>query len=381
MDSEASSGLVLMAAAAVALILANSPWSADWFHLLHVKIGPLSLTHWVNDALMAVFFLLVGLEIKREFLEGQLSGWDRRILPGAAALAGMAMPAIIFLLVNRSAPANHDGWAIPAATDIAFALGVLAILGRHAPAGLKPFLTAVAVIDDLGAVVIIAGFYTAGIAAVPLAIAAALVLVLFLLNRMNVGSLWPYLLTGAALWTAIFLSGIHATVAGVLLALFIPLRGKAEAVAARTASPLFRLEHALHPWVAYAIVPIFGLANAGVDLRGLSPAILLDPLPLGVALGLFLGKPLGIFTSCQTLIGLGLATRPQGSNAWHMLGISILCGIGFTMSLFIGALAFGEGSVSDDHVKIGVIGGSLASALLGALVLRLSSGNIARATD
>lgn len=371
-ESEASAGLILMAMAVIALAIANSPLSEDWFHLLHTKIGPLSFVHWVNDGLMAIFFLLVGLEIKRELLDGQLSTWDRRILPGVAAIAGMAGPALIFLFINRDIPSNHSGWAIPAATDIAFALGVLAILGRHVPGSLKPFLTAVAVLDDLGAVIIIALFYTATIATGPIAVAAGLLAVLFLLNRLRVASLWPYLLVGAALWIAVLQSGVHATVAGVLTALFIPLR-TGFARPDDPSSPLHRLEHRLHPWVAYLIVPLFGLVNAGVDVRGMDLSVLLEPLPLGIALGLFLGKQLGIFTACKAMIALGWAERPLHSNSWHLYGISVLCGIGFTMSLFIGALAFGEASANDDLVKLGVLSGSLLSALVGAVLLRLAS--------
>lgn len=370
-QSEAAAGIVLMVAAAIALVIANSRYSQSWFHLLQAAIGPLSLVHWVNDGLMAVFFLLVGLEIKRELLDGQLSTWDRRILPGGAALAGMAAPAAIFLVINRATPGNHPAWAVPAATDIAFALGVLAILGRHVPGALKPFLMAVAVLDDLGAVIIIALFYTASIAALPLAAAGAMAVALFALNRFRVAALWPYLLAGAALWLAVLLSGVHATVAGVMTALFIPLR-PSPAKPDDPHSPLHRLEHALHPFVAFAIVPLFGLVNAGVDLRGVDLSVLWHPLPLGIALGLFGGKQLGIFAACQALIRLGWAERPLHANGWHLYGISILCGIGFTMSLFIGGLAFGEGDARFDLVKIGVIAGSVVSALAAVLVLRLA---------
>ncbi len=370
-ESEATSGFILMAAAAIALAVANSPISADWFRFLHLKLGPMSLSHWVNDGLMAIFFLLVGLEIKREILDGQLSSWERRILPGVAAIAGMAAPALIFLFVNRSAPANQSGWAVPAATDIAFALGVLAILGRHVPGSLKPFLTAVAVLDDLGAVIIIALFYTATIAGGPLLAAAGLTAMLFALNRLRVVQLWPYLLTGAALWTAVLQSGVHATVAGVVTALFIPLDSSPASPDERS-SPLHRLEHALNPWVAYGIVPVFGLVNAGVDLHGMTVSILHDPLPLGIALGLFLGKQLGIFAACKSMTAFGWAERPLHTNDWHLYGISVLCGIGFTMSLFIGGLAFGDGGARDDLVKLGVLMGSVAAAVVGAVLLRLA---------
>jgi NhaA family Na+:H+ antiporter len=369
--SESASGIILMVAAIIALGLANSPLSADWFHLLHLKIGGMSVMHWINDGLMALFFLLVGLEIKREMLDGQLSTWDRRILPGVAALAGMAVPALIFLFINRDVAANRNGWAVPAATDIAFALGVLAILGRCVPGSLKPFLTAVAVLDDLGAVLIIALFYTAGIVGGALIAAALLAAVLFAFNRIGVKALWPYLLVGLALWVAILQSGVHATVAGVVTALFIPLK-PAHGRPDDAESPLHRLEHLLHPWVAYAIVPLFGLANAGVDLRGMEISVLADPLPLGIAMGLFLGKQFGIFAACRTMISMGWAERPLHSNGWHLYGVSVLCGIGFTMSLFIGALAFGENSANDDLVKLGVLSGSLLSAFAGAAILRFA---------
>lgn len=370
--SEASAGVMLMAAAAIALALANSPLSGGWQHLLHLKLGPMSLQHWVNDGLMAVFFLLVGLEIKRELLDGQLSTWSRRVLPGVAAVAGMAVPALIFLFINRGAPANHGGWAVPAATDIAFVLGVLMLLGRAAPGALKPFLTAVAVLDDLGAIIIIALFYTAAIAPLPLMMAVAITAALLAMNRAGITVLWPYLLAGAALWVAVLQSGVHATIAGVVLALTIPLkagRGRPD----DAASPLHRLEHRLNPWVGYGVVPLFGLANAGVDLRGLDLGVLADPLPLGIALGLFLGKQFGIFAACRAMIALGWAERPLNTNSWHLYGVSILCGIGFTMSLFIGALAFGEGGAHDDLVKIGVLSGSLLSAVAGAAILMAAS--------
>ena len=371
MQGEASAGIVLMGATVIALALANGPLSQDWFHLLHVKLGPLSLLHWINDGLMAIFFLLVGLEIKRELLDGQLSTAERRILPGVAALAGMAAPAIIFFFINRNAPENVRGWAIPAATDIAFALGVLALLGRMVPGALRPFLTAVAVLDDLGAVVIIALFYTADIAGNALFAGLGLALLLVLLNRFRVQSLWPYLLIGAALWVAVLMSGVHATIAGVILAFAIPLRitpGEPDAMQ----SPLYRLEHAIAPWVGFGIVPLFGLANAGIDLRGLDPSILLAPLTFGIVMGLFLGKQLGIFLACSAVIKAKLASRPSHASWMQLYGVAVLCGIGFTMSLFIGGLAFGEGSARDDQVKLGVLAGSLLSAMFGALILALA---------
>ncbi|KTT31395.1 pH-dependent sodium/proton antiporter, partial [Pseudomonas oryzihabitans] len=288
--AEAAGGIVLMVAAALALIVANSPLATGYFATLHLYVGGLSVSHWINDGLMALFFLLVGLEIKREMAVGQLANWGDRALPGLAALGGMAVPALLYALVNRHDPQTLSGWAIPAATDIAFALGVLSLLGSRVPASLKVFLSALAILDDLGAVLIIALFYTSDLSTTMLLAAVGLVAVLFALNRLKVRALLPYLLLGALLWFCMLRSGIHATLAGVILALFIPL-GDTETEAA---SPLLKLESALHPWVAFLIVPVFGFANAGVALGNISLANLLDPVPLGVALGLFLGKQIGI---------------------------------------------------------------------------------------
>lgn len=291
LDSEASGGLLLMAVAALAIIIANSPLSEIYFSSLKAYLGPLSVQHWINDALMAVFFLMVGLEIKREMTDGQLSSWTRRLLPGAAALGGMAVPALVYLAFNHSDPQAANGWAIPAATDIAFALGVLSLLGPRVPTSLKVFLAALAIIDDLGAVIIIALFYTSGLSLPDIAGAAAIVAVLFALNRRGVNSLVPYLILGIVLWVLVYRSGVHATVAGVLLALVIPIRrtpGMPEASPAT--SPLHRLEHALHKPVGFLIVPIFGFANAGVSFAGVTPSVLTEPLSLGVAGGLVIGK-------------------------------------------------------------------------------------------
>ena len=363
--SEAAGGVVLMAAAALALVVANSRFSAGYFALLGAYVGPLSVLHWVNDALMAVFFLLVGLEIKREFVSGQLATWPQRILPGAAAAGGMAAPALIYVALNLATPENLRGWAIPTATDIAFALGVLALLGRRAPASLKVFLVALAIIDDLGAVAIIAAFYTAELSGLWLGAAAVTLAALIGLNRAGVKALSPYLLLGAVLWVVVLKSGIHATLAGVALALTIPIGKGAE-------SPLRRLEHALHGWVAFLIVPVFGLANAGVSFAGMSFASLLAPLPLGIALGLFLGKQIGVFGVAWLLIRLRLAGRPENATFLQLYGVALICGIGFTMSLFIGLLAFPSSPVLQDAVKIGVLGGSLISALVGVAVLLLA---------
>ncbi|MBB2960658.1 Na+/H+ antiporter NhaA [Methylobacterium sp. R2-1] len=370
LSNESAGGLVLMMAAAAALVVANSPLADDYHHLLHVPVGPLSLLHWINDGLMVVFFLLVGLEIKREAIDGQLRTWPARVLPGLAAGAGMVAPALVYLAFNAG-QATARGWAIPAATDIAFALGVLALMGSRVPVSLKIFLSAVAIVDDLGAVVIIALFYTGQIDSGMLAGAACLLAGLFVLNRLGVQALTPYLVAGLALWFFVLRSGVHATVAGVLLALFVPIRpspGRPE----DATSPLHRLEHALHPFVSFVIVPIFGFANAGVTLVGLPARALFDPVTLGVALGLFLGKQIGIFLSVRLAVAAGFAARPAGATWRQVYGVALLCGIGFTMSLFIGALAFTDG-LHGTETKLGVLGGSLLSGIFGAALLARSA--------
>ena len=369
LDSEASGGIVLMLAAALALIVANSPLSETYFAALHAYLGPLSVSHWINDGLMAVFFLLVGLEIKREMLDGQLSTWPRRMLPGIAAAGGMAVPALVYVAINRDNAAALPGWAIPTATDIAFALGVLSLLGNRVPASLKVFLTALAIIDDLGAVVIIALFYTGGLSLAYLAAALAVIAVLVALNRMGVLSLAPYVALGLVLWVLVLKSGVHATLAGVALALTVPLRAAPGIARDLDHSPLHRLEHALHGVVPFVIIPVFGFANAGVSLAGVSLANLAEPLTLGVAAGLVIGKLVGVFGSSALAIRLGLADLPARAGWTHMLGVSLLCGIGFTMSLFIGLLAFADDAAMQDAVKVGILAGSLVAALLGAAVL------------
>lgn len=364
LNSEAAGGLVLMAAAAVAMIIANSPWADAYFHTLHIYVGGLSVLHWINDALMAVFFLMVGLEIKREMLTGQLSDWSRRALPGIAAAGGVIVPAVIYVLFNRTTPETLRGWAIPTATDIAFALGVLALLGPRVPMALKIFLTALAIIDDLAAVGVIAVFYTAELSWLWLGLATAGLGLLFGLNRLKVKALWPYLLIGGLLWFFVLKSGIHATLAGVALALFIPLKGDHH-------SPLIRLEHALHKPVGFLIVPIFGFANAGVSMAGFTPEALLAPIPLGIAAGLFLGKQAGVFAASWLAIRLKLARLPEGVNWAQLYAVSVLTGIGFTMSLFIGLLAFPDAPQAQDAVKTGVLLGSLVSGLAGYLLFRL----------
>ncbi|UVK43362.1 Na+/H+ antiporter NhaA [Mesorhizobium sp. AR07] len=372
LDSEAAGGIILMAAAALALIVANSPLAETYFSVLHAYLGPLSVSHWVNDGLMAVFFLLVGLEIKREMLDGQLSTWPRRALPGIAAAGGMLVPALVYVAINRDNTAALSGWAIPTATDIAFALGVLSLLGSRVPASLKVFLTALAIIDDLGAVIIIAIFYTSGLSLAYLGAAFAVIAVLVVLNRMRVMTLVPYLVLGVILWVLVLKSGVHATLAGVALALTIPLERSAGTGHDLDHSPLHRLEHGLHGIVPFVVIPIFGFANAGVSLAGLSFGALIEPLTLGVAAGLVVGKLVGVFGSSALAIRLGLADLPANAGWTHMIGISLLCGIGFTMSLFIGLLAFASDVALQDAVKVGILAGSFIAAILGAAVLLMA---------
>jgi NhaA family Na+:H+ antiporter len=367
---EAAGGLILMAAAALALIVANSPLADTYFGVLKTYLGPLNVLHWINDLLMAVFFLLVGLEIKREFLDGQLATARRRVLPGLAAVGGMIFPAIIFVAINWNS-GGLNGWAVPVATDIAFALGVLALLGKRVPVSLRIFLTAIAIIDDLLAVSIIALFYTAELNLLWLAAAGGVLALLFGLGRMKVASLIPYLLLGAVLWTFTFMSGVHATLAGVALALTIPIR-PSPGCPDDAESPLHRLEHGIQPWVAFGVIPIFGFANAGVSLAGLGFDALLQPVALGVAAGLFIGKQIGVFGVTWLAVRLGWADTPEGATMRQVYGVALLCGIGFTMSLFIGLLAFPDEAMQD-QVKIGVLAGSILSALVGAAVLLLSS--------
>lgn len=375
--NEAAGGLVLMGVALLAIICANSPLAETYFAALKIYIGPLSLLHWINDGLMAVFFLLVGLEIKREFLAGQLSTWARRALPGVAALGGMVVPGLIYVAFNYADPTTLRGWAIPAATDIAFALGVLSLLGSRVPASLKIFLATLAIIDDLGAVIIIALFYTAQINLYPLLGAAAVLGLLWTLNARHVRALPVYLTLGAALWVLVLLSGVHATIAGVLLALTIPLRdAAAQPKAAPEHSPLHRLEHGLHLPVAFVIVPIFGFANAGVSFAHASPAMLGDTLSLGVAAGLLFGKLVGVFGAVVLVERSGWADLPAHATWRQMLGVSLLCGIGFTMSLFIGLLAFDDPDLQQ-RVKYGILAGSLLAGVAGYSLLRLSGARAA----
>jgi Na+:H+ antiporter, NhaA family len=368
---EAAGGLVLIASATAAMLVANSPASDLYSATLERTVLGLSVLHWINDALMALFFIMVGLEIKRELLDGHLALWAHRILPGIAALGGMIAPALVYLAFNAMSPSTARGWGIPAATDIAFSLAVLALVGPRVPVQIKVLLTALAIIDDLGAIVIIALFYGSDLS-LPMLGAAALVLaVLAALNRCGVTRLAAYIPFGLLLWFLVLKSGVHATVAGVLFALAIPLKpspGQPD----ETRSPLHNLENAIQPWVAFLVMPVFGFANAGVSLGGLSLAALLQPATLGCMLGLFLGKQLGVFGTVWLAIKLGVARRPGGLTGMQLWGLSLLCGIGFTMSLFIGLLAFGHSGPVQDHTKIGVLAGSLLSAVCGWAVLRVA---------
>ncbi|MCW6531173.1 MULTISPECIES: Na+/H+ antiporter NhaA [Sphingomonas] len=377
---EAAGGFVLVAAAALALIVANLPATAALYaHILHAEtgpvlapaLGPMTVHLWINDGLMALFFLFVGLEIKRELTDGGLARADQRQLPFIAAVAGMAVPALTYLLVVGDSPGLQRGWAIPAATDIAFAIGVMAMLGKRVPSSLKLLLTTVAIVDDMGAVAIIALAYTEEIRAVALVGAGVALAVLYVMNRRGVHALWPYLAVGAILWLLVLQSGVHATIAGVATAAFVPLVRTPGAPDAPH-SPLHRLEHALHPWVAYAIVPLFAFANAGVALGGVGWSALAAPVVIGVALGLFLGKQIGIFGAIWGAARLGIARRPHGVSWAQIHGMALLAGIGFTMSLFIGGLAFPGDARLIAEVKVGVLAGSLLSAAAGAVVLALS---------
>jgi Na+:H+ antiporter, NhaA family len=370
---ESAGGILLGLAALLALVVSNSPWAAGYERFLAlqgtVRVGDVLLLEkpllvWVNDLWMAVFFFLVGLEIKREFVEGELSMRQQQVLPMVAALGGMAVPAGIYALINAGDPVALRGWAIASATDIAFAIGVLTLLGSRVPLSLKVFLTAVAIIDDLGAIVIIALFYTSGLSVTALAGALVGVLLLVVLNRCRIVRVEAYVVVGVLIWLFVLKSGIHATLAGVVTALAIPVRDAAGG------SPLQRVEHALHPWVAFLILPMFGFCNAGVSLAGASWAALAQPVTLGIALGLVVGKVVGVFGASWLAIRSGMATMPVGASTVQLLGVAMLCGIGFTMSLFIGGLAFeGQGAAWDSRVKIGVLAGSLVSAVLGVLVL------------
>jgi len=371
---ESAGGIILMMTATLAIIIANTPLASYYALLLdtpvEVRIGNLQIAKplllWINDGLMAIFFFLVGLELKREVVEGELSDPKNIVLPGIGAFGGMVVPAAIYLIFNSSDPAAAKGWAIPAATDIAFALGVLTLLGSRVPISLKVFLTSLAIFDDIGAIVIIALFYTSKISITALIIALICLPILFTMNRKGVASRSPYILIGIVVWVGLLKSGVHATLAGVLLALFIPIKDKDNP----GISPLKTLEHDLHSVVAFIVLPVFAFANAGISFVDVTPEVMLHDVPVGVALGLFLGKPVGIFGLCGLAVALGYASLPKGMSMATLFGVSALCGIGFTMSLFVGSLAFEETGVNllfDE--RLGIIVGSLASGLMGYLVL------------
>ncbi|MEE4373113.1 Na+/H+ antiporter NhaA [Pseudomonas alliivorans] len=365
---EAAGGLLLIAAAALALVINNSPLS--WLYNafletpVEARIGALQIAKplllWINDGLMALFFLVIGLEVKREVLEGHLSKPSQIVLPGAAAIGGMVVPALIYVALNTGNAEALNGWAIPMATDIAFALGVLALLGKRVPVSLKLFLMTLAIIDDLGAIIVIALVYSGELSQVSLIMAGVSIIALIAMNRSGVSRLAPYLLIGLVLWVCVLKSGIHATLAGVVLAFCIPLRTSTKA------SPLLTLEHGLHPWVAYGILPLFAFANAGVSLAGVTIDSFTHSVPLGIAAGLLLGKTAGVFGLTWLAVRTRLASLPKDANWGHVLGVSILCGIGFTMSLFVGSLAFEPGvSGYAGEDRMGILTGSILSAIIG----------------
>jgi Na+:H+ antiporter, NhaA family len=375
---ESAGGLVLIAAALVAMAISNSPLVGAYADILslpvEIRVGGLELAKplrlWIDDGLMAVFFLLIGLEVKREVMQGELSTVSQIGLPLAGALGGMVVPAALYVWLNMGNAAALRGWAIPMATDIAFALGIISLLGDRVPMSLKVFLTAIAIADDLGAILVIAFVYTDNVSAQMLLLAGAAILALIALNLCKVRALSTYAVVGVFLWLFVLKSGIHATLAGVIVAFAIPLRVEDQ----DQPSPLLRLEHGLHPWVAFGVLPIFAFANAGVALAGVSIATLIEPVPLGIVIGLTLGKLIGVFGASAILIKLGLAGLPEGSSWVSLLGIAALCGIGFTMSLFIGTLAFDEGgALHMQAVRLGVIAGSLISGAIGASLLVLGA--------
>lgn len=368
---ESSSGIILLSAAIIALVLDNSPFNHFYQNFIAapfiIRFGDFSLAKpllmWINDGLMAIFFLLVGLEIKREILIGELSSVHKMALPSIAAVGGMVVPAIIYYLFNGNNHEYMSGWAIPTATDIAFALGILALLGSKVPSSLKIFLTALAILDDIGAIVIIALFYTSDLSVLSLGLAALCLLALFLLNRFKVTKLSPYCVIGLILWVCILKSGVHATLAGVALAFAIPLDNPKKP----EQSPLRRLEHTLHPWVAFLVLPLFAFANAGVNFEGMSLHTFLHPIPLGIIFGLFVGKQIGILGICWLAVKSKLAKLPDSLRWRHIYGAALICGIGFTMSLFIGTLAFDE-TINIDYarlVRLGVFVGSILSGVCG----------------
>lgn len=366
---ESAGGIILIFAALIAMIIANSPMADLYNDTLHTYVAGLSVSHWINDGLMAVFFLLIGLEVKRELIEGALNTKEKAIFPAIAAVGGMLAPALVYVTFNFADPMAIKGWAIPAATDIAFALGIMALLGSRVPVTLKVFLLALAIIDDLGVIVIIALFYSSDLSTVALAVAFAATAALFVMNAKNVTKLSWYLIVGAVLWVSVLKSGVHATLAGVVLGFAIPLAGK-DGDHSDEHSPLKHLEHALHPYVAYLILPLFAFANAGISLEGVSLAGMTSMLPLGIALGLLIGKPLGIFSFSYLAVKAGLAKMPEGINFKHVFAVSVLCGIGFTMSIFISSLAFvGAPEDFSTYSRLGILLGSTVSAVVGYTLL------------
>lgn len=371
---EAASGIILMFSAIFAMVLANSPFS-PWYDLLLeipvvVAAGSFEIAKplllWINDGLMALFFFLVGLELKREFIEGDLSQPGQITLPAIGAVGGMLIPAFIYAGLNYNNPSALNGWAIPTATDIAFALGILSIIGSRVPLQLKVFLTSLAIFDDLGAIIIIALFYTEQLSLTSLVVSAIVILGLFIFNKRGVTSTAPYIFLGVVLWAAVLKSGVHATLAGVVLAFFIPIKGKAG-----EGSPLKELEHNLHSLVAFIVLPVFAFANAGISFSDVNVEQLISPVPLGIILGLVVGKQLGVFGLCFVAIKLGIAKLPKNVNLQLLYGASLLCGVGFTMSLFIGSLAFEQGT--NNYLfqdRLGIVIGSLISGVLGYLVLK-----------
>ena len=378
---ESAAGIVLMVAAALAMIAANSPASTLYGHFLdtpvEVRIGGLEVAKplflWVNDGLMAIFFFLIGLELKRELLEGELSRPANVLLPALGAIGGIFVPVAIFVWFNAGDAEAMRGWAIPAATDIAFALGILMLLGSRVPVSLKIFLVSLAIFDDLGAIVIIAIFYTLDLSVLALLVSTLCLVILGVMNWRGVSKIAPYVLVGIVMWTAVLKSGVHATLAGVALAAFIPMRDANDKN--KNKSPLRLIEHDLHSVVAYGVLPMFAFVNGGIDLAGVSVADVMHSVPLGIAAGLFVGKQVGIFALCFLGIKLGLAKMPEGANWGSLYGVSVLCGVGFTMSLFVGSLAFENVDFAPDQIfdeRLGIIVGSILSAFVGLLVLHLT---------
>lgn len=375
---EAASGILLLVSALLAMIFANTDLNQLYFSFLQtevaIKFGAFSidkpLLMWVNDGFMAVFFILVGMEVKRELFEGSLSSYQKAIFPAVAALGGMIVPALVYWFINQNSPEYQQGWAIPMATDIAFALGIVALLSKQVPPALKVFLLALAIIDDLGAIIVIALFFSHEMSMQALTIASLAIIVLVAMNRYKVTGLINYAIIGTILWASVLKSGVHATLAGVIIGFCIPLRGK------NGEAPLHHLEHALAPWCSFAILPLFAFSNAGVSLEGMSLDKLASPLPLGVALGLIIGKPVGVFLFSYVSVLLGIAKLPEGINFKQIFAIAVLCGIGFTMSMFIAGLAFGEGDASEDVLalaRLGILMGTFVSAIIGYFLLKLTT--------